>query len=203
MKAWPLSTSATGRFVVYPPSHQTAMYSAAGSRSTCSNSVSTLTPVQCVSSLVHFVTQWMSTTKDCAGSLRKSSHVHVMGSRTRPSTVNVQRSRGVWGVGPAERTGKSRTTCWPGGTRCGASVCCRFPRNPREMNGTCMLLLLCAAVCAHSEDEPSVNAIAEDLALFLVIHIVVERPAAVRALPRALRTDHDPDLARSPAYGSG
>jgi hypothetical protein len=42
--------------------------------------------------------------------------------------------RGVCGVGPADRTGKSLVTYWPGGTR-PAGASCRRPRKPREMIG--------------------------------------------------------------------
>src|SRR5919197_6451148 len=107
-----------------------------GSRSTCSNRVSRLTPSQRVSSLVHLVTQWMSTTKVCEGSLRNSSQVQVTGSDTSPSIVKVQRSSGVRGVGPAESTGKSVTTYWPGGTRLGSAGSSRCRRwKPRENGG--------------------------------------------------------------------
>src|SRR5215813_12736199 len=74
----------------------------------------------------------MSAVTGSLGSARNSSHVHV---RTTPpfSIVNVHRSRGVCGVGPAESTGKSRVTDWPGGTRAGtAAVFRRRPRKPRE-----------------------------------------------------------------------
>src|SRR2546423_4298267 len=39
------------------------------------------------------------------------------------------------GVGPADRTGKSLTTCWPGGTREELTSVRRLPLNPRDMNG--------------------------------------------------------------------
>jgi hypothetical protein len=35
-------------------------------------------------------------------------------------------------LGPAERTGKSRVTYWPGETRAGSTSAARRPRNPRE-----------------------------------------------------------------------
>ena len=43
------------------------------------------------------------------------------------------------GVGPAERTGKSGVTYWPGGTRLAASTCRLLPVNPREMNLLAMI----------------------------------------------------------------
>src|SRR5712691_10934291 len=58
----------------------------------------------------------MSTVTVSLGRARKSSQVQVF--RSSPSTIaNVHSSSGVWGVGPAERTGKSSVTYWPGGTR--------------------------------------------------------------------------------------
>ena len=74
---------------------------------TSSSRVSTETPVHVVSSLDHFVTQWMSTVKVCAGSARNSSHDQETGSSTAPWMVRLHSSSGVCGVGPAERTGKS------------------------------------------------------------------------------------------------
>ena len=45
-----------------------------------------------------------------------------------------KRSRGVCGVGPADNTGKSLTTYWPGGRRPAVLWSRGFPRNPGEMN---------------------------------------------------------------------
>src|SRR5215831_4788213 len=74
----------------------------------------------------------MSTVICSLGRARNSSHVQDTESSTSPSMVNVHRSSGVCGVGPAERTGKSVVTYWPGGTRSrGASERAR-PRKPRE-----------------------------------------------------------------------
>ena len=70
-----------------------------------------------MSSFVHFVTQLMSTVQSRAGRARNSSQVQLTGSRTRPSIENDQRSSGVRGVGPADRTGKSVVRYWPGGIR--------------------------------------------------------------------------------------
>src|SRR4029077_4880133 len=96
--------------------------------------VSSETPVQVVSSLDHFVTQWMSTVTLSLGSLRNSSQVHTFGSSTSPTIENVHSDRGRRGVGPADSTGKSFTRCWPGGTRELLAVSRRLPLNPREMN---------------------------------------------------------------------
>src|SRR5918995_6338198 len=105
-----------------------------------SSSVSTETPCQTVSSFDHLVTQWMSTVTSSLGSARNSSHVHRRGSSTSPTIEKSQRSSGVRGVGPADRTGKSLVTYWPGGTRLvGASV--RRPLKPREVIRDIVLLL--------------------------------------------------------------
>src|SRR6188768_1769581 len=66
------------------------------------------------------------------GSARNSSHSHDAGSSIAPPTAKLHSSSGVCGVGPAERTGKSRVTYWPGGTRAGSTSAARRPRNPRE-----------------------------------------------------------------------
>src|SRR5260370_34854359 len=101
--------------------------------STPSRIVSTETPLQTVSSLVHLVTQWMSVVTSSAGSLRNSSQVHFLGWAISPSTTNVHSESATRGVGPADRTGKSFTTYCPGGTRELLAVSLRLPRNPREV----------------------------------------------------------------------
>src|SRR5919198_5386780 len=110
------------------------MYSALVS--TPSSSTSSETPVQLVSSFDHFVTQWMSTVTVSLGSARSSSHVQDTGSSTAPLIVKLHSSSGVCGVGPAESTGKSLTTYWPGGTRpaWAGSISWRR-RKPRENGG--------------------------------------------------------------------
>ncbi len=111
---------------------------ASGLSTTASSRVSTLTPRQRMSSFVHFVTQLMSTVQSRASRARNSSHVHVTGDSTRPSIDRDQRSSGVRGVGPAERTGKSRVRYWPVGVRDRASPpaapSSRRPTNPRVTN---------------------------------------------------------------------
>src|SRR5262249_40423522 len=64
------------------------------------------TPVQRVSNLDHFVTQWMSTAISSTGNTRNSGHVHLA-TRAPVSSVTVksQSSRSNDGVGPALRTG--------------------------------------------------------------------------------------------------
>ena len=75
-----------------------------------------------MSSFDHFVTQWMSTVGASAGSASSSSQVHETGSSTAPEMLNVHASSGVCGVGPADSTGKSRVTYWPGGTRVASTL---------------------------------------------------------------------------------
>src|SRR5919197_4483404 len=108
-----------------------------------SSKVSTDTPSQTVSSFVHFVTQWMYARLSSLGSARNASQSHVLGSVPSTSTVNVHRSSGVGGVGPADRTGKSSVTYWPGGTRELSRSFARLPLNPRVTK-----------VMRHSELEP-------------------------------------------------
>src|SRR5215208_867866 len=48
-------------------------------------------------------------------------------------------SSSVCGVDPTDRTGKSSTTCWPGGTRA-LSTCGRRPWNPREIGDMALCL---------------------------------------------------------------
>src|SRR5205809_1094346 len=100
-----------------------------------SRSVSMETPSQAVSSFDHFVTQWMSTVIVSLGSARSSSHVHRCSSSTSPTIAKSHWSSGVCGVGPAESTGKSLVTYWPGGTRSGGASSRRRPLKPREMMG--------------------------------------------------------------------
>src|SRR5919199_5427395 len=100
--------------VVYPLSQKAVTYSAAVS--TPSSNVSTETPSQRVPSLDHLVTQWMSLVISSEGSCLNSSHVHLLGSSISPTMEKSHSSRGVWGVGPAERTGKPSSRYWPGGS---------------------------------------------------------------------------------------
>jgi hypothetical protein len=52
----------------------------------------------------------MSTVVVSLGSAWNSAHVHDNGSSAAPRSVKFQVSSGVWGVGPAESTGKSSVT---------------------------------------------------------------------------------------------
>src|SRR3954451_4720250 len=77
----------------------------------------------------------MSTVTASLGSARNSSHAQRLSPSTSPVIVRSQSSREVCGVGPAESTGKSSVTYWPGGTRSlGASSRSR-PLKPREIGG--------------------------------------------------------------------
>src|SRR6266852_898477 len=104
-----------------------------GSYSTCCSKVSTETPSQWVSNLVHLVTQLMSTVGVSCGRASSSCQVQRFGSFTFPSIEKSQRSKGVCGVGPAESTGKPRSRYCPGGSRPATSFFGRRPRKAREM----------------------------------------------------------------------
>src|ERR671921_1857985 len=106
------------------------MYSAAVS--TSSRSVSTETPSHLVPSLDHLVTQWMSFVISSEGSCLNSSHVHLFGSSISPTMEKSHSSRGVRGVGPAERTGKPSSRYCPGGSV--VSWLLRRPLKPLEKN---------------------------------------------------------------------
>src|SRR5207247_6203731 len=114
-----------------PPSLKAVTYSALVS--TPSSSVSSETPVQTVSSFDHFVTQWMSTVTVSLGSAWNSVHVQDRGSSTALWIVKLHHSIGWCGVGPAESTGKSSVTYWPGGMRAGSASARRRPWKPREI----------------------------------------------------------------------
>src|SRR5581483_5502166 len=106
-------------------------YGAGASTPAASISASKDTPFQRVPSLDHFVTQWMSTTISLAGSASSSLHDRRKSSPpSGASKENDQRSSEVRGVGPADRTGKSSVTYWPGGTRPAALSLRRLPVNP-------------------------------------------------------------------------
>src|SRR6266852_6432209 len=123
-----------------------------GSYSTCCSKVSTETPSQWVSNLVHLVTQLMSTVGVSCGRASSSSQVQRFGSFTFPPIEKSHRSRGVCGVGPAESTGKPRSRYCPGGSRPATSPCWRRPRNPREKNPSlmfCTSIALLYVKCGH------------------------------------------------------
>src|SRR5215213_8568402 len=115
-------------------------YSAAVS--TPSSKVSTETPSHLVSSFDHLVTQWISLVISSEGSCVNSSQVQRLGSSTSPTIEKSHSSSGVWGVGPAERTGKPSSRYWPGGSL--SSCLLRRPKKPREKNPSLMLCYLLA-----------------------------------------------------------
>jgi hypothetical protein len=69
------------------------------------------------------------------GRERNSCQVQEVGFVTAPRMAKLHWSSGVRGVGPAESTGKSGVTYWPGGMRDGSMVDRRRPVNPREIGG--------------------------------------------------------------------
>src|SRR5262249_52028410 len=87
-------------------------------------------------SLDHFVTQWMSVFTVSCGSAWNSSHVQCAAGAPVPRSVKSHTARAVRGVGPADSTGKSRVSYWPGGSRPAVGAGCRRPRNPRETKGS-------------------------------------------------------------------
>src|SRR5215211_3448024 len=90
------------------------------------------TPSHLVPSFDHLVTQWMSFVISSEGSCLNSSHVHFLGSSISPTMEKSHSSSGVWGVGPAERTGKPSTRYCPGGSA--VSWLLRRPLKPLEKN---------------------------------------------------------------------
>src|SRR6266550_5029973 len=75
----------------------------------------------------------MSTVTLSRLSATNSSQVHRADCPSGLLSVRSQTESGVRGVGPAERTGKSRVSYWPGGSLPAAPSGCRRPRNPREI----------------------------------------------------------------------
>src|SRR3712207_1274877 len=80
----------------------------------------------------------MSLVASSEGSSLNSSQVHLLGSSISPTTEKSHSSKGVRGVGPAERTGKPVSRYWPGGSL-SSSWLLRRPKNPREKNPSPML----------------------------------------------------------------
>src|SRR3712207_6344765 len=100
--------------------------------STPSSKVSTETPSQLVPSFDHLVTQWISFVISSEGSCLNSSQVHLLGSFISPTMEKSHSSSGVWGVGPAESTGKPSSRYCPGGSA--VSWLLRRPLKPLEKN---------------------------------------------------------------------
>src|SRR3954471_24986086 len=95
-----------------------------------SSRVSTLTPANHVSNFDQVVTQWMSPRYSERGSACASSQVQLVGFATLPSTLMLQVSGAIRGVGSAVSTGQSDPTSYcPGGRRGSRSR--RRPKKPR------------------------------------------------------------------------
>src|SRR5690606_32702201 len=109
------------------------------------SSTSRDTPSHVVSSLDHLVTQWMSTVTFSDGSDWNSSKFQVLAVPSRSLAVNDHVSRGMRGVGPADSTGKSAVTYWPGGTLPSGPSSRRRPRKPRVTK---------LIVCSSPSDRP-------------------------------------------------
>src|SRR2546428_396800 len=88
----------------------------------------------------------MSRVISSLGRARNSSQVQPRGSSSSPAIEKSHSSSAVCGVGPAERTGKSWVTYWPGGTRAGSTSAARRPRNPRETMGAILFSFLIAVI---------------------------------------------------------
>jgi hypothetical protein len=115
--------------VVYPVFDVAMTKCASAVGRAASSSVSTLTPANRVSNFDQVVTQWMSPRYSERGSACASSQVQVVGVSTWPSTVMLQFSGAIRGVGSAVRTGQSAPTSYcPGGSRTSRSLL--RPRNP-------------------------------------------------------------------------
>src|SRR5689334_4687482 len=84
----------------------------------------------------------MSTVTVSEGSAWNCSQVHETGSSIAPRSANSHRSSAVCGVGPAESTGKSSVTYWPGGTRPASASSRRRPLKPLETNPIGSLLVV-------------------------------------------------------------
>src|SRR5215469_1434804 len=93
--------------------------------------VSTETPSQDVPSFDHRVTQCKSTVKVSVGKWRNDFQSHRLNTSVPSSIVNSHWSSGTWGVGPADKTGKSVVRYCPGGNFTSAAR--RRPEKPREM----------------------------------------------------------------------
>ncbi len=96
---------------------------------------STSTPSQAVSNFDHAVTQWMSRVILVCGSALKSAHDHSATGLARTFSVNFQSSIEMRGLGPADSTGKSSVTNWPGGSLLATSRGGCRPPNPRVTMG--------------------------------------------------------------------
>src|SRR5262245_5137266 len=76
----------------------------------------------------------MSTFTLVCGRASNSAQLHWAIAVLRSQSEKFQLSRSVWGVGPADSTGKSLARCWPGGIR-SLRVSDLRPRKPRDIVG--------------------------------------------------------------------
>src|SRR5262249_47802193 len=93
--------------------------------------VSSDTPSQDVPSFDHRVTQCRSTVKVSVGKSRNDFQSHRRRTFVPSPIINSQRSSGMCGVGPADKTGKSVVRYCPGGSV--TSEVLRRPEKPREI----------------------------------------------------------------------
>src|SRR6266576_3221626 len=93
--------------------------------------VSRETPSHGVPSFDHRVTQCKSTVIFSLGKLRKDFQSHRCKTFLPSSMTNSHLSRGMRGVGPADKTGKSVVRYCPGGNLPSAAL--RRPEKPREI----------------------------------------------------------------------
>src|SRR5689334_16652635 len=91
---------------------------------------SMVTPLQAVLSFDQVVTQWMSRVILVWGRALNSSQLQVFTLRGPTFSVKVQLAGATRGVGPAESTGKSSVSDWPGGMRSAISEGGRRPVKP-------------------------------------------------------------------------
>ncbi len=96
---------------------------------------STRTPSQSVSNLLHLVTQWMSRWNGVRGSRPNSSQLHEAIGFGPTFSPKRQDCVAIWGVGPAESTGKPSSRYWPGGRRAASSAGGGRPTKPRVAMG--------------------------------------------------------------------
>src|SRR5438477_12044733 len=77
----------------------------------------------------------MSTVTLARGSACNSAQLQRAVAPSTARNVKLQSASDARGVGPADRTGKSRVSYWPGGRRLAAAPTGRRPLKPREMLG--------------------------------------------------------------------
>src|SRR5258705_10896700 len=104
------------------------------------NTSSIRTPSHGGSRFDHLVTQWMSRIWWVFGSALNSAQFHLATGFGPTLRVKDQSPRLICGVGPADSTGKSAVSDWPGGSLLAMSGACCRPVNPRVT--MCLVLLV-------------------------------------------------------------